>query len=290
MCIDEQMISFTGRCPTRQYVPRKPNSTGLKTFVLAGASGIVLDFVIYQGPKTFQNLFLDGKPVTGQGNGTMLCLAESLVEGYKLFCDRFFTSLPVILHLKEKGITVTGTINKKFIPQPVKFSGDNEMKTRGRGSCEQFVSSDDVALEKWYDNKSILMASSMFGVAQEDTCHRWSKKGKEHIEAKRPAVIREYNASMGGVNLRDRMISYHKINASTRKWPVRTIMHFIDLCLSSCWLEYRKDQPYSKMQLYDFRIAVALSLIHCVSDSESGSDEDVQDERVGIVPIPARHV
>ena len=272
MSIDEQMISFTGRCPSRQYVPRKPRPTGLKNFVLAGASGLVLDFELYQGAGSFQQYQMDGKKA-GQGTGAVLRLCESLSRGHRLFCDRFFTTLPLISHMLDKGIYLTGTIAKRNLP--VTFTGDAAMAKSGSGTSEQYVldGAAAVSMVKWYDNKGVLMASPLFGIEPEDECRRWSKKDKQHLEVKRPAVIERYNKYMGGVDLCDRMISYHKMGARTRRWHLRVISHFIDLALSNCWIEGRLDSR-EKMQLYDFRESVALVLINSVDESLSSSDSD----------------
>ena len=118
-------------------VPRKPNPTGLNNFVLAGASGLVLDFELYQGAGTFDRYDIHGKKA-GQGPGAVLRLCESLSNGHRLYCDRFFTSLPLINHMLTKGVYVTGTITKCYLL--VTFTDDRAMVKVGRGTSEQYVS------------------------------------------------------------------------------------------------------------------------------------------------------
>ena len=52
------------------------------------------------------------------------------------------------------------------------------------------------------------MLSAIHGKTPEDDCSRWSKKDKTYVSVKRPAIIREYNANMGGVDLCDRMTAW----------------------------------------------------------------------------------
>ena len=109
----------------------------------------------------------------------------------------------------------------------------------------------DIVFVKWFDNKPILLASSIYGLEREDQCQRWSTKDRVHVTVNRPAIVSMYNKSMGAVDMSDRIIVYHNMEPRTRKWNFRVIAHFIDVALSNCWIENRIDWQ-SKMQVYDF--------------------------------------
>lgn len=75
-----------------------------------------------------------------------------------------------------------------------------------------------VCIVQWFDNKEVLVASNEFGAVPQDTCKRWSKKDKAYIDVQRPALIKQYNEKMGGVDLSDKIISFYRICARTKKW------------------------------------------------------------------------
>jgi hypothetical protein len=253
------MIPFTGRTSLLQYVRGKPNPWGLKNFVLATPKGLVLDFEIYQGANT--NIQKDKK--LGLGGSVVMRLAETIPPKSKVFFDRYFTSEHLIRTLLEKNIYGTGTLMKTKTPCSV--MSDKDLQKKGRGSWDELVSTDgNLACIKWMDNRSVIMLSSLAGSKPSDSIQRWCRKLKNYVSVSRPAVIKEYNESMGGVDVCDQLISLYRIDMKTRKWPVKVIFHFVNLTIVNSWLEYRKqkvEEGEKFMDLLDFSLHIAVSLL-----------------------------
>ncbi|XP_033113148.1 uncharacterized protein LOC117113820 [Anneissia japonica] len=105
--VDEQMIPFTGRVPTKQVIKSKPNPVGIKNFVLCGKSGRALDFEFYQGKGT--GIPQETKHL-GLGASVVILLTNTIPRqmNYKICFDNYFTGIPLIRELKSKGILSVG--------------------------------------------------------------------------------------------------------------------------------------------------------------------------------------
>ncbi|XP_046988160.1 piggyBac transposable element-derived protein 3-like [Schistocerca americana] len=98
--VDEQIIPFKGRSGLKQYIRNKPHKWGYKSFTRAGASGMMYGFEIYVGKNTCSDRGL------GLSGYIVLALTETLPEKqhFKVFVDSWFSSIPLAIALKERGI------------------------------------------------------------------------------------------------------------------------------------------------------------------------------------------
>lgn len=125
LCVDEQIIPFKGQINIKQYLPNKPKKWGIKLWILAGQSGIIYDFIIYQGTNTE----IDERYAQfGQGAGTVMQLAERIKEPHHgLYFDNYFSSYHLFQWLNQKSIMAVGTIRVNRFCGPQLLS-DKELK------------------------------------------------------------------------------------------------------------------------------------------------------------------
>lgn len=113
--VDESMIKFKGRSVMRQYMPKKPVKRGFKCWARCDSkTGFLHKFQLYtgkMGESAEENL----------GFRVVLDLSEGMPPGSLLAFDNFFTSIPLMWALHEKGIYSVGTIriDRKYLPEEI---------------------------------------------------------------------------------------------------------------------------------------------------------------------------
>jgi len=106
--VDEQLVTFRGRCPFRQFIPSKPGKYGIKIWALCDSvTSYVYNMQVYTG-REGQNREVN------QGQRVVLDLVSGLEKSRRnVTCDNFFTSISLARELAKRQMTVLGTIRTK---------------------------------------------------------------------------------------------------------------------------------------------------------------------------------
>ena len=92
------------------------------------------------------------------------------------------------------------------------------MKTTGRGSFDYRIDlNSSLRVKKWYANKGVILGSSFSAMKSSSTRRRWDSKIKDHCNVACPDMGKEYNESMGCVDLNEMLISLYLVDLQTRK-------------------------------------------------------------------------
>lgn len=159
LCVDEQMCSTKVKHHLRQYMPNKPHKWGIKLFVLCDSFGYAYKFEIYNGAG--DNKILEGQPDLGATANVVIRLSQSIpdFQHHIIYFDNFYTSIPLLVYLRARGIYSLGTVRVNRLPN-CKLPSDNEIKSKERGySIEYTATAYGVPLNcvLWKDNKLIII-------------------------------------------------------------------------------------------------------------------------------------
>ena len=181
--VDEQIIpSKTKFSRIRQYNPKTPKKWGFKNLVRAGSSGIMYDFFIYEGKPTTNNendnTDYDHLQKSAQVVGK-LCQNLPGHKNHKLFFDNCFSTLELMLYLKNKGILAVGTIRLNRLGG-CSVSSNKDLQKAGRGSSDYRTDNNSgITVVKWIDNNVVQLISNFVGIEPMTSIERWCKKEKK---------------------------------------------------------------------------------------------------------------
>ena len=116
--MDEQLFPAKARCRFTQYRPNKPDNFGIKFWM---AADVQTKYMLHSFPYLGKD---DSRPAgIALGEHVVLRLTEPYRKtGRNVTTDNFFTSVNLAKALRQKGISIVGTVNRirKDIPQEIK--------------------------------------------------------------------------------------------------------------------------------------------------------------------------
>uniref|UniRef100_A0A1Y1LG12 PiggyBac transposable element-derived protein domain-containing protein n=1 Tax=Photinus pyralis TaxID=7054 RepID=A0A1Y1LG12_PHOPY len=159
-CVDEAMIPYYGRHPTKQFIRGKPIRWGYKFWVGATRLGYVTWFEPYQGALSEHNV--NSYKGLGLGPGVVLRFTDVIQKSkplmtFHLYFDNFFTTLSLLDILSQRGIRGTGTVRENRLGV-CPISSSNNLKKGPRGKFEfAYATSPTSTLFvcKWNDNNVV---------------------------------------------------------------------------------------------------------------------------------------
>ena len=128
-------------------------------------------------------------------------------QKYQVFFDNSLSTLSLFIKLQSMGVLPTATLCSIHVPGCPLMS-DKDLKATGRDSFDYCLDlNSSLHVQKWHDNKEVILGLSFSTVKDSSTKRRWDSKKKDHCNMTYPDMVQEYNESMGGMNLNNIIIS-----------------------------------------------------------------------------------
>ena len=266
--VDEQLLSFRGRCKFRMYIKSKPDKYGIKIITMNDAKTFYLVILLYILLLNFCSQILEfliylqihGIPYLGKtGHERQKSSGEFFFKqvteaihgsGRSIVCDNWFTTIPLMKEVFKDpyNMNITGTIrkNKPDIPNEMKISSKQPPFT-------QFCHHDEITLASFTpkQNKIVLVVSNKVS----DT-----KVGPTN----KPEVILYYNKHKGGTDVFDKLCHAYSTTRSTKRWPMRFFFGMLDQASVNARILYSckyLDDPSKKLSAKNALNQVTMHLI-----------------------------
>ncbi len=202
---------------------------------------------------------------------TVLRLIENLPQNqnFKLFFDNWFTSPALLTQLLDLGMHCVCTIRTNRV-DCVMPTSSALFEKHERGYFESFVHKEkSICLVRWLDNGAVHLMSTYTMIEPLQTIKRWNKQAKDRVSVPCPSIVKEYNKSMGGVDLCDMFHALYRIDRRSKRWYMRIVYFLLSVCVSNSWIIYKELNKDDKnlLCLREFTLSISDSLMNADKDN-----------------------
>jgi len=174
--------------------------------------------------------------------GCLVARISKLLEnrGHCIYTDRFYSSVNIAEYLQEKqGTMLCGTTMPKRKRFPKELIETNKME---RGT-HKLLYNRKVAADVWCDKTPIYFISTKFIADSDVTVLRYNRIEKNRVEDPCPALVKAYNAYMGGTDKKDQMTKLQKCRRHY-KCPRRLMIKFFVWCSYNAYIMMNYYSPH----------------------------------------------
>lgn len=223
--VDEQLIGFRGRCPFRQYMPKKPSKYGIKFWLLCDSvNSYVWNIQIYTGKDAGTS------SEKNQGLRVVLDLCSKELKGRNVTVDNFFTSYDLGQMLLKRNLTMIGTIRKNKTSIPPEL-----LHVKGKAVFSStFAFTPDTTMVSYIPKKNKC-------VVLQSTLHK-SAAVESNVE-KKPIIIVDYNKTKGGVDTLDQKVACYTCKRKTNRWPIVVFANMLDISVNNAFVLFSIANP-----------------------------------------------
>ncbi|XP_056397299.1 piggyBac transposable element-derived protein 4-like [Hyla sarda] len=231
IAVDESLVHFKGRLHFRQYLPNKRARYGVKLYKLCeGTTGYTHKFRVYEG-KDSKIEPPECPPVLKTTGKIVWDLVHPLLDqGYNIYLDNFYTSVPLLQCLFAKGTVACGTIRRNQRDLPKIFVRQKLKKGESKAVCK-----DNMMLVKYQDKRDVLVLTTLHPDRSTPVQVRGTTES-----APKPVCIQDYNKFMGGVDLSDQALQPYTALRKTKTWYKKLALHLFQITMYNSFVVYKR--------------------------------------------------
>lgn len=175
-----------------------------------------------------------------------------LHKGHCLTMDNFYISVNLTRFLKSNKTDVIGTLNRRRLETPRDIQTINEKRMERGAVVARHCG--DVSVLSWKDVKLVTTVSTYHNADMMPG----RRAGQQILK---PVVVNDYNKYMGGVDLKDQMLSMYLIERKRGiKWYLKVFKRLMNISILNIYIIHRANStnPLSHRQ---FRYKLAEQLV-----------------------------